>query len=190
VTVPSSNRSRLGKLRRRTASVVARMRDFPRAKRGATAVEFALVALPFLFLMLSLIELAMVFLVSTTLDNALAVAARGLKTGSSLPPSAAQFVTATCNNMGWLQSTCASQLQVDVRTEAQFSSPTEPDPMASGTFNSATLTYNAGTPGQILLVRGFYQWPLFMPIMDAALSKANNGVAVIVSTTTFVVEPY
>jgi Flp pilus assembly protein TadG len=184
----------LGRLRRRVALATARVLKFRQADQGATALDFALVALPFIFLMVSLLELAAVFLVYTTLENALANDARTIRTGqmqtSGTPPTAASFTTAICNNMGWLQSTCSSQLQVDVRTETQFANPTEPDPMSTGTFNSAVLTFTPGTAGQIVLVRAFYQWPLFMPVMDAALSKARNGIAVIVATTTFVNEPY
>ena len=151
-------------------------------------------ALPFIFLTVSLLELAMVFLVYTTLSNALAIASRTIRTGqmqtSGTPPTAAAFTSAICSNMGWLQSTCTGSLEVDVRTEAQFTNPAEPDPFSSGTYNSQSVTFNPGTAGQIVLVRAFYPWPLFMPVMDAALSKANNGVDVIVATTTFVNEPY
>ena len=191
---PSSNRFGLGKLRRRVNLAHARVLRFRTADRGATAMDFALVALPFIFLMVSLIELAMVFLVYTTLENATANAARTIRTGAlqsgGTTPTATAFVNAICSNMGWLQSTCTSKLQVDVRTEAQFTNPSEPDPMSSGTFNPAVLVFTPGTAGQIVLVRAFYQWPLFMPVLDAALSKANNGVAVIIATTTFVNEPY
>lgn len=181
-------------MRRKAALATARLLRLRDEEKGATAVEFAMVALPFVFMVVSLFELALVFLVYTTLDNSLATASRNIRTGalqtSGTPPTASAFVSSICSNMGWLQSTCTSQLQVDVRTETQFSSPTEPDPMASGTFNSGVLTFNPGTAGQIVLVRAFYQWPLILPVMDAALSKANNGVAVIVATTTFVNEPY
>jgi Flp pilus assembly protein TadG len=185
---------RLARLRRRGALAAVRVFQFKGADQGGTAIDFALVALPFIFLMMSLLELAMVFLVYTTLAAALATASRTIRTGqmqtSGTTPTAGAFVSAICANMGWLQSTCTGSLNVDVRTEAQFTNPTEPDPFASGTYNPAAVTFNPGTQGQIVLVRAFYQWPLFSPIMDAALSKANNGVDVIVATTTFVNEPY
>ncbi len=189
VTDRSANRFGLGKVRRRYALAIARLMRLRDEERGATAVEFALVALPFLFMVMSMLELAAVFLVYTTLDNAMANAARTIRTHNSAPPSASAFITATCNNMGWLQSTCSSQLHVDIRTELTFANPVAPDPMATGVFNPAALTYDLPLPGQIVLVRAFYEWPLILPIMDAALSKYNNGVAQIIATTTFVVEP-
>jgi len=193
VTDSVAKRSRIGRTRRRWALATARMMRLADEERGATAVEFAMIGAPFVFLVLTVLELAMVFLVYTTLENAMATASRTIRTGAmqtSGTSTAAAFATQICNNMGWLQSSCAGQLQVDVRTETLFANPSEPDPMATGTFNKAALTFTPGTAGQIVLVRAFYQWPLMIPVMDAALSKSNNGMDVIIATTTFVNEPY
>ena len=57
------------------------LRRFGSARRGATAVEFAFVALPFLTLLFAVLELGMVFLVSTTLQNAADAAGRQIRTG-------------------------------------------------------------------------------------------------------------
>jgi Flp pilus assembly protein TadG len=190
----TSNQTRWAKARRKAALWTARALRFRDEEKGATAVEFAMVAAPFIFLILSLIEIALIFLVYSTLDNALIVASRTIRTGAlqtgGTTPTAASFVSSVCGNMGWLQSTCTSQLNVDVRTETQFANPTAPDPMSTGTFNPSVLTFTPGNANQIVLVRAFYQWPLVLPVFDAALSKGNNGVAVIVATTTFVNEPY
>src|SRR4051812_9906535 len=50
-------------------------------ERGATAVEFALVALPFSLLLFMIMELALVFLVSTGIESAAERAARTIRTG-------------------------------------------------------------------------------------------------------------
>ncbi len=172
-------------------SLLARLR---RDKRGATGLELAMIGLPFVVLLVQVVELSMVFLASTTLDNALAIAARTIQTGQAqgakTAPTAATFTAAICGNMGWIQATCASSIQVDVRTETQFASPSEPDPMATGAFNPAALTFNPGGPGQIVLVRAFLKWPLVMPVIDTALSRMHDGTDVIVSTTTFANEIY
>lgn len=164
-----------------------------RETEGATALEFALLALPFLIVLFQIIELALVFLIYAQLDNAVANASRLIRTGAlqtSSTPTASSFTNAVCSNMSWLQPLCLSSLSIDVRTEAQFSNPTEPDPMASGRFNKAVLAFNPGSQGQIILVRAFLPWPLILPQIDKALSRDNNGTAVIVSTTTFVNENY
>src|ERR1700757_628082 len=77
-------------------------RRFLRAERGATAVEFALVSLPMLVMVFGLLELALVFLVGLTLDNATQIASRQIRTGefqTSGGTSKANFKTLVCSNM-------------------------------------------------------------------------------------------
>jgi len=172
----------------------ARVRLFFPSNGGAAAIEFALVAIPFFLLLILLFELALIFLLSITLQGAIVTASRSIRTGalqsSSTTPTAAAFVSQVCNAMGWLKASCTSQLQVDVRTETSFTGAVAPDPMATGTFNPSVLTFNPGTAGQVVLVRGFYQWPLLAPGLDSMLSKSKNGIDVIVESTAFVNEPY
>jgi Flp pilus assembly protein TadG len=166
---------------------------FARSETGATAVEFAIVALPFIILVFGVLELAVVLLIYSTLENAMGDAARTIRTGSlqaSGTATASTFTTAICNSLGWLQGNCQGALQVDVRTMSQFTNPSEPDPFANGTFDPSKVTFNMGTPGSIVLVRAWYQWQLIMPIANQALSRNSNGVALIQATTTFKNEPY
>jgi hypothetical protein len=60
----------------------------------------------------------------------------------------------------------------------------------NGVFNQAALTCNPGQPGDIVVVRAYYQWPLIAPLMSQALQQLNGGKALITSTATFRNEPY
>ena len=84
------------------------LRRFSRARGGATAVEFALVILPFLGLVFATLELGMMFLVSTTLESSAQEAARTIRTGQfqSGAGTAAAYKNAVCNGMGWLAGDC------------------------------------------------------------------------------------
>src|SRR3569832_271015 len=85
---------------------------FARAERGATAVEFAFVARPFLGLRFAVFELGLVFLVGTTLENATEIAARQIRTGElqTSGGSASTFKAAVCAQMSWLGSDCNANL--------------------------------------------------------------------------------
>jgi Flp pilus assembly protein TadG len=169
------------------------LRRFRRARGGAAAVEMALVAMPFFMLLFGILELALIFLVSSSLENATAQAARTIRTGSfqnGATPTAAAFKTTICNDFGWLQSDCTSNLYVDVRTFANFTSIAAPQPVQNGVFNAAALTCNPGSPGDIVVVRAYYQWPLIAPLMSQALQQLNGGKTLITSTATFRNEPY
>lgn len=166
---------------------------FRRARGGAVAVEMALIATPFFMLMFGVLELSLIFLVSSSLENATAQAARTIRTGSfqnGATPTAAAFKTSICNAFGWMQSDCLSNLYVDVRTFSSFSQVTAPQPIQNGVFNPASLTCNPGGPGDIVVVRAYYQWPLIAPLMSQALQQLNSGKTLLTSTATFRNEPY
>nr|QQZ50147.1 pilus assembly protein [Phenylobacterium glaciei] len=78
---------------------------FAAARRGTTAIEFAIIALPFCVMMFGIIELGLVFMVSVTLQNATDNAARQIRTGgfqTSGSSAKGDFKTLVCNRMAWL----------------------------------------------------------------------------------------
>jgi len=166
---------------------------FLRATEGATAVEMALIAMPFLMLMFGVIELGLIFMMSSSLENATDEAARTIRTGqlqSGAAPTAAAFKTSICGDLGWLQSNCSSNLYVDVETFPTFAAVTAPQVVTNKVFNPAALSFSPGGPGSIVVVRAYYQWPLIVPLMSQALQQLNGGETLITSTAAFRNEPY
>ncbi len=174
-------------------SPIAALRRFARADRGATAVEFAIIALPFLTLLFGIIELGMVFMVSTTLQNATDNAARQIRTGQFQTSGAntkADFQTLVCNSMSWLKTSCATKLTVDVQTFATFTALSATGQVNAATFDPKNTCW--GQPGDIVLVRTFYQWDIFTPMLNAALVNMGNGSGkrLINAATSFRNEPW
>lgn len=175
---------------------IARFRTlagFRRDRRGATAVEFALVAAPLLLLLFSVLELALLFLISTTLESATYNAGRLIRTGqfqggASVTP--VTLKTNICSGLSWLGSACANSLEVDVRTYASFTNPSIPDPVSNGKFDTQALAFNPGNPGDIVLVRTFYKWTLVTPFLTGSLQRLSGGVSVITASSLFRNEPY
>lgn len=168
---------------------------FARAQRGATAVEFALVSLPLLIMIFGLIELAMVFLVGTTLDGATQAAARQIRTGEfqiSAANTKSDFKSLVCARMTWLTSKCPTDLSLDVRTFSDFNGLATTPPINTQAFDPAATCFSAGQPTDIVLVRAYFQWDLFTPLLNAALENmgGGSGKRLISSTTAFRNEPY
>jgi Flp pilus assembly protein TadG len=189
--VSSASAFRLPSLLRR-ACARARRRFFA-DRSGAMAVEFALVVFPLIFMLGAIMELALVFLVSSTLENATSDTARTIRTGAVQTAgggSANSIRDAICAKLGWLQSQCSTNLSVDVRTYAQFSNPNAPNPINNGKFDSTALTYDAGAQGDIVLVRAFYRWTLLTPFLKGGLQNLDGGVTMLTAATTFRNEPY
>ncbi len=169
--------------RRRTAKLAAR---FARAEDGATAVEFALVAMPFLLLVFAIIELGLVFLISLTLENAVIEVGRTIRTGEiqSNGGTAASFKTAVCNKMGWGGASCLSSLSIDVRTYSDYASSTPENNTVP-----TDMSWNPGTQGSIVLVRAYYTWPLVVPLLNTGL-QTSSGKQIIYAATAFTNEPF
>lgn len=172
--------------------VLARLNAFARDRRGATALEFALVAGPFFLMMFALFEYALIYLVTTTLDSATTEAARQIRTGEAQTKqmTSAQFKAQVCTNMGWLQSQCSSKLYIDARTFSTFAGDTSPKPVSGGKFDPTQLSFSMGGPGTIVLVTSFYQWTLLTPALQTSFSNMTGGIDVISARTAFRNEPY
>ena len=174
-------------------------RRFARAERGVTAVEFALVSVPLLMLVFGILELGLVMLVTTTLDAATQSASREIRTGrfqtSLTQPdvTAGGFKSLVCGRMTWLSSQCATQLVVEVQTFANFNGLANAPPPPAANFDPAHPTppcFSPGQPGDIVLVRAYYDWKLFTPLLDDALDNTGAGARRLLSTTAFRNEPY
>lgn len=166
---------------------------FARSERGATAVEFALISVPFVTLLFATLELVMVFTVTTVLETATEGAARQIRTGEyqqSVGASKDGFKTMVCNDMLWLQASCASDLYVDVRTFSSFGALALNQPQPGATFDPNTTCWAPGQPSDIVLVRTYYRWRLFTPLLNEALANAPGGVHLLSTTTAFKNEPY
>lgn len=167
--------------------------DFLRARSGATAVEFALVAAPLLFMLFSIIELALVFMVSSSLENATTEAARRIRTGATQGTTTTQqtaFRNTICAEIGWMQANCQANLSVDVWYYNSFAGQTLPPPTTGTTFNYANMRFNTGAPGDIVLVRSFYRWKLVSPFLKGGLERLSGGVTLLTAAATFRNEPF
>jgi Flp pilus assembly protein TadG len=168
------------------------LRRLSRAREGSTAVEFALVGVPFFLLTFAILEIGLIFVLSAVLDTAVLGAGRLIRTGQaeSSNITAEKFKTELCSRMSVFAGDCVNRASVDVREVIQFQTPLVPDPTQTGSFDDTQLTYQIGQPGSLMLVRVWYRQPIVTPLMAQTLSRMNDGTALLVSTTSFKNEPY
>lgn len=178
-------------MRVRSPDLNPRRSSRPR-REGAAALEFALVATPFFFLLFAIMELALVFVLDSVLENATLNASRLVRTGRADQEniSAGAFKAALCGQMGVLAANCEARTDIDVRVVPQFRNVVPPDPLAGGDLDQNVLTYLPGQPGDLVLVRVWYSQPLATPFLSRAVSRLNSGDAVLTAATAFRNEPY
>jgi Flp pilus assembly protein TadG len=167
-------------------------RRFARAQNGAAAVEFALVAAPFLALVFAIIETALVFFAGQTLESAATDTARLIMTGQAQTSgySKDDFKTAVCNRLAGGLFDCSNGVYVDVKTYTSFTSITSAPPITNGQLDTSNMNYTPGVAGDIVVVRLYYQWPVFVSMFGDNLSNLNGNKRLLVATSVFRNEPF
>ncbi len=157
---------------------------------GAAAVEFAMVAAPFLAMVFAILETAIVFFAGQALETAAADSARLIMTGQAQTAGYDQtkFKEAVCGKIYGLFN-CNAGLYVDVKSYPAFANVPTTKPITGGNFDSNT-GYSPGTPGDIVVVRLLYQWPVYVSLLGLNLSDISGGKRLLMSTVAFRNEPY
>lgn len=167
------------------------MRRFLRRQDGATTVEFALVAAPFLALLFAIIQTAVVFYAGQVLETAAASSARLVLTGQAQAAGFDQnaYRNAVCGKLSGLIS-CSNSLYIDVRSYSQFSSVNNSLPVDANGNLTNNFVYQPGGPGDIVVVRLIYQWPMYVSLLGLNLSNSAGSNRLLISTVAFRNEPY
>ena len=182
------------RLRRAVGRVIvcAAARRFIRQQDGATAVEFAMVAAPFLAMVFAIVETALVFFAGQALETAGADSARLIMTGQAqtLGYDQAKFKQAVCAKIYGLFD-CTNGLYVDVQNYTTFSSINTTKPVDSnGNLQTNSFGYQPGGPGSIVVVRLMYQWPVYVSLLGLNLADSAGSKRLLMSTVAFRNEPY
>jgi Flp pilus assembly protein TadG len=167
------------------------LRRFLRQGDATTTVEFSLVAAPFVALTLAIIQTAVLFFASQALETAAATSSRLIMTGQAQVQgwTASQFKTQVCNTITGVFN-CQSGVSVDVETYSSFAAVNLGMPVSNGSFKSSSLGYNPGGPGDIVVVRLYYQYPVYMNLLGFNVSNLNSGAHLLAATAVFKNEPY
>jgi Flp pilus assembly protein TadG len=165
-------------------------RRFVRQQDGSAAVEFSLVAIPFLGLTFAILETALVFFAGQTLETAVTDSARLIMTGQAQDGawSKDDFKAEVCSRIYGLFD--CNGVYVDVKTYESFASINNDLPLTDGKIDESKLNFSPGNPGQIEVVTLYYQWPITVSLLGNNLANINNGKRLLVATAVFCNEPF
>ena len=185
------------------ASIATAVRRFRRSRGGSAAVEFALVAPMFFALLFAIIETGLMFFANQVLETLTQDSARVIQTGQAMTPggisatqtgplTAAQFQSqVVCANIPALLS--CDKISIDVESypptqawPASFSNQID----SNGNFISNNLQYNTGGPCDVVIVRLFYPWPLFVTGLGYNISNLAGNKRLLWGSAAFRNEPY
>ena len=184
------------------------LRRFRRNRGGSAVVEFAMLAPMFFALLFAIVETALMFLATQVLETITQDASRLVFTGrmqteqltnSQLqacplqpnpqqpPDPQGQFKCLLTNLIPALFD--PNQIYVDVQSFSAFSAITINSQINGGAFVN-NMQYNPGGPGDIVVVRVFYQWPLFVTGLGYNIANLSGNKRLLVATAAFQNEPY
>jgi len=161
-----------------TRKLRTRFETWAEDNSGATAVEFALIATPFFFLIFGMLEVSLIFIISTTLEFGLNDASRTVRTGSfqnGAAPTEAAFRAAVCDNLFTLLD--CNEVLFDVRAFNNFNGGPPPPPQDpdTGEIAPGNFVFQPGAPNQIVVARAFYEWDLITPVISRPLANLPTG---------------
>ena len=182
--------SRFGKLLRR----------FGRSQRGAAAVEFALVAGPFFFVLASICETGLLLFTEYVMQNAVQEASRMVRTGQvtatdgTLLKSASQFKTEICDQVSAIID-CDAKVTVYVNNANTFAAleTAMSDPLTIGKKADGTMsapTYSPGGQLRAATVIATYDWYFAMPFMSFLGNVDNDKARRVYGLAIFRNEPF
>lgn len=164
---------------------------FKRDERGVTAVEFALLAIPFFALVGAILETALIFLASQILDTAVDNSVRLVRTGQvqSAGFNADDFRAQICDRLYGMFD--CPQLRISVDVISDFGSATTTLPIDADTGDwDFTEQYDAGTGSQIVKVEAYYKWPTILDFGGFNMSNAGEGYRLLGALRVFRNEPF
>ena len=175
---------------KRTHGLFSRFRS---AERGMTAVEFALVGGPFLYLLCVIFETGLMLFSEYVIENGTSTAARMIRTGQvqAKGMTAGDFKNLVCGNLASYLK-CGDNLHVDVRRFAAFSDISMPPPINGDELTPAVTTgasFQPGGPMDVVVVRIYYEWKLFLPGLSS-LSNLSGGRRLLTAGAAFRNEPF
>ena len=170
-----------------------RLKSWAADKRGVAAVEFAMIAAPFFFLIFGLPEICVIFIMSAVMAHGLSEAARGIRTGelqSGDDFNRDAFEDIVCGEI-FDMFACKGKIMLDVKTFDSFGDTRNPSPIdEAGEVNNSGFDFDAGGRDEIVVVRAFYKWELMTPVLSAPLANLSGNRRLLQATVVFRNEPF
>jgi Flp pilus assembly protein TadG len=160
--------------------------------KGATAVEFALVAAPFLALIIALIQTFLVFFAQELLESVVHQSARLIMTGQvqSAQMTQAAFKQKVCDQIVIFFNCTGIMVDVQVANAWTTADTTMPPLTFDGTGQVTNVwQFNPGDAGDIVVLRVTYVWPVVLGPLGFNLSNISNGNRQIMASAAFQNEP-
>jgi len=164
---------------------------------GVTAIEFAFFAVPFVFLLIGMIEIGMMSTAGTILQGGTDDAARIIRTGQAQQSADPQglFEDRLCDKVNLLLDCDDLVYEVIKIDDGQgFGGVSDNMSLIEPSFDSdgnlASDGFDPGSENSLVIVRVTYRYPLLSPFVGPFFSDKNDNTRLLMSTAIIQNEPY
>lgn len=184
--------------------MVRRGTALSRDEKGAVAVEFGILAVPFFALIFAIIETAMAFFAQQVLESAVQDATRIIRTGQSQAGwNATTFREAVCDaSYGFINCDSAEgRLVIKVSPAASFDAAG--DQITRPVSDECTVladpskcnwqiaeSFDDGVGNDVIIAQAFYKWPTFINLPWFNLATQAGGNRLLSAVRVFKNEPF
>ncbi|NJO32651.1 MAG: pilus assembly protein [Rhodospirillales bacterium] len=191
-----------GYVLRKQLRVRRQWRRWQADQSGFTAVEFAIVAMPFLMLLFGTISVCLFYFTNFTLENAVWQASRGIRTGQFQQGegSYSGITSDEDRKKAFKQALCAKAPpyidcnKVVVLAQSNsggFGSITQPVCATDGTMvDQSKAEFNPGGASSVVLITACYPWGFGGNLPFFALNNMKDGSLLMQASVAFRTEPY
>lgn len=165
-----------------------------RDERGATLIEFGLLAPIFFAILAAILQTSMLFLSSQVLESAVHDSSRAIRTGQAQESgwSIANFRSEMCGRLYGLLDCSGLHIEVSNLTDFQ-SANTEPpfDPECEEECGwTREEAWSPGVASSIVLVQVHYKYPLLVPVGRLSPNSLPDGRLLLGAAAVFRNEPF
>ena len=162
-------------------------------RKGATAIEFAALAIPFCLLVFAILESCISFAAQQMLINATDNVARELRTGQITAPLSQQDLhDRICNQIDLIVAKNCPGLAFDLRSFDTFEQAAKIRTKftADGDIDTAGFEVAPGPSTSRNMLRVFYRWPVITDFLRKAMSNLKGDKTLLFATATWQNEPF
>ncbi|WP_411969521.1 TadE/TadG family type IV pilus assembly protein [Mesorhizobium sp. CA10] len=168
-------------------------------RRGSTAMEFAMLAIPFALLVFAILESCISFAGQEVMANVADDVARQLRTGQLQKTNVteASIKQLICSRLEIMVAKDCPGLLVDLREYPSFAdAATAGFKIVNGDIvlvqgtNSMNFTVSPGLAESINMLRVFYKWPVMTDFLAKSMANLKDGNTLHFASVTWQNEPF
>ncbi len=164
---------------------------FYRGDEGTTAVEFSMLLVPYIMVVLAILEVSLMYLSASLLEGSTTNAARMIKTGQiqqsgSVDP-AGDFRNVLCSQAAIIIA--CDDIEIEAQTMVSYDDFDTLQPQFDDDGNMVSQGFAVGGSNDRILIRASFRYEMMTPLIGPLLGGPDSS-HVFISTLVLQTEPY